>query len=369
MERNDWMRQEICSWQSAGVIDEGLRDVLLSRYPEKAFVDHSSWGVVVFSALGSLMIGLGVVALFAANWLKMCCEFRAVVSVMPLLVCGILAVVAVSRGWRHRGFWESLGCGWMIALVAAVSLILQTYNIGGEVHTMSLLLAFLSLPIVWYTRSVLSMALWMLYPTVWACCTLRGWSCLPRGLVVLGLLACSLPAFLLFLRREKCSLEEKTGFFFAAIGYAFTLGVGFQILLDFKWHCYSGDVFALCFWIAALIVGLVGWRFRFRYWVGMALTQFAIFAMIPVVDDDPMFLIVPAFLGALAILLLAIRQKSARMLNLGLVLAVGIICGKFLASEMDFTVKGLILLAAGIALIAANIFFYRYRNQGRINHE
>ncbi len=369
MERNDWMRQEICSWQSAGVIDEGLRDALLSRYPEKGSLEHSSWGAVVFSALGSLMIGLGIVALFAANWLKMCREFRAVAAVFPLACCGILAVVAVCRGWRHRGFWEGLGCGWMIALVAAVSLILQTYNIGGEVHTVVLLLAFLSLPIVWYTRSVLSQALWMLYPIVWGAMSPDGWTNCLRGLAILGMLACSLPAFFLFLRREKCSLEEKAGFFFTGVGYAVTMGFAFVILMDSGWHSCFVDVVVLCFWIAALIVGLVGWKCRFHFWTGVALVQFSLFSMPAVVFEDPMLLVVPAFLGALAMLLVSVRRKSARLLNLGLVLAVWIICGKFLASQVDFTIKGLVLLAAGAALIGANVFFYHYRKQGRIDHE
>ncbi len=369
MERNDWIREEIRSWQSAGVIDEGLRDTLLSRYPEKAPVDHSSWGMVVFSALGSLMVGLGIVALFAANWLKMCRGFRAGVSVVPLAVCGILAVVAVCRGWRHRGFWESLGCGWMIALVAAVSLILQTYNIGGEVHAVVLLLAFLSLTIVWYTRSVLSMAMWMLYPVVWACCAADEWSDFRRGAVTLGLLACSLPAFLQFLRREKCSLEEKGGFLFTAIGYAFTLGFAFQVLVGLGYHDYSWSVLVLCFWLAAFVVGVVGWKCRFHYWIGMALVQFTFFALATVVDEDPMFLIVPSFLGALAMLVAAVRSKTAWLLNLGLVLAVWLICGKFLGSELGFIAKGLILLAAGSALITVNVFFHRYRNHGRNNHE
>lgn len=92
------IRDEIALWRSEGLISGDLAETLLSRYG--ASPSKISWGAVLAGAFGALMIGLGVVALFAANWDELGRPARAAVAISPLAVCGVVAVWAALRNVR-----------------------------------------------------------------------------------------------------------------------------------------------------------------------------------------------------------------------------------------------------------------------------
>lgn len=62
----EWLRGEIRAWQSDGVISREQADTLQSRYPAEP--DGRSWGMIIFSCLGAVIIGLGVILMLAYNW-------------------------------------------------------------------------------------------------------------------------------------------------------------------------------------------------------------------------------------------------------------------------------------------------------------
>ena len=55
-----------------------------------------SWGMLILGGFGALMIGLGVIALFAANWDEFGREARAAIALAPVVACGATAVWARS---------------------------------------------------------------------------------------------------------------------------------------------------------------------------------------------------------------------------------------------------------------------------------
>ena len=86
MTKCEWMRNEIAEWRSEGVIGDDLAGKLLARYAERE--SKISWGAMLAGGFGALMIGLGVIALFAANWDCFGRGERAAISIAPMLVCG-----------------------------------------------------------------------------------------------------------------------------------------------------------------------------------------------------------------------------------------------------------------------------------------
>ena len=90
MKKEEWIKGEISKWQSEGVVDGTTADALLARY--KAAESRIGWGAIVAGSFGALLIGLGVIALFAANWDHLGRAERAIVAIAPLLACGIAAV-------------------------------------------------------------------------------------------------------------------------------------------------------------------------------------------------------------------------------------------------------------------------------------
>ena len=61
-----WLHEQLKSWVAEGLLSSGQADVLRQRYPEpNAGVP---WGVIIFSGLGAVVCGLGVILLLAYNW-------------------------------------------------------------------------------------------------------------------------------------------------------------------------------------------------------------------------------------------------------------------------------------------------------------
>ena len=61
-----WLHEQLPAWVTQGVISPTQADVIRKSYPEpKATLP---WGMVIFSGIGAVVIGLGVILLLAYNW-------------------------------------------------------------------------------------------------------------------------------------------------------------------------------------------------------------------------------------------------------------------------------------------------------------
>lgn len=65
-----WLRGEVAAWQQEGIIDSGQAEVILSRYPERSGEEeaHKNGFINVLAITGSLLVGIGIILFFAANW-------------------------------------------------------------------------------------------------------------------------------------------------------------------------------------------------------------------------------------------------------------------------------------------------------------
>lgn len=85
---HQWLRREIDSWVGQGLISSSQADTLRGKYPVSE--PGVSWGIIVFSTIGAVLVGLGVTLLFAYNW-----------DEIPKF--GKLAIVFVALGLAHGG--------------------------------------------------------------------------------------------------------------------------------------------------------------------------------------------------------------------------------------------------------------------------
>ncbi len=60
-----WLKQEVAHWSADGLIDKTLAQRILARYPDAA---DRGWGRLIFSAIGAMLVGFGVILFFAYNW-------------------------------------------------------------------------------------------------------------------------------------------------------------------------------------------------------------------------------------------------------------------------------------------------------------
>ena len=359
MNRKEWMRSEIAGWRSEGVIGDDLAAKLLGRYA----VDGSklSWGVMIAGGFGALMIGLGVIALFAANWDCFGRSERAVISLSPIVLCGLAALVASAKGWKSMALWEPLGILWCIATAAGTCLVAQTYQVGGSVPGLILFVALLMLPVVWISRSVMAMALWPILAIVWTFVQREIQpSSFALGFEGLGLMALSVPAYLAFLRRQPGKAALITGQL--VTGLVYTLGVAILLLRAWPLGWNHSNTPILIFWGCSAAVAGAAAVFKLPVWPIVATLVASGAAMVPGVDRESSLYVVSLAL-ALGVLAYGVRKLKLSYANIGAALLLWLILAKFFASRIDFTVKGLVLILSGVAITVLNVVFIRLRKR------
>lgn len=348
MGKEEWLRGEIAKWRSDGAVDAATADALLARYPSKE--SRIVAGAVVAGAFGALLIGLGLIAIFAANWDCLDRGMRAVAAVAPLAVCGLVALVAKSKGRTSMALWEPLGLLWFISVVAAACLVAQTYNVGGRVPDLVLLVAALTLPVVWTTRSVGAMVAWPVLPVVWAFSSMEGrWNAKDATLAAeaLLLLAASLPAYVAFIRRNPPRVSLVIGQIGSGLAYSF--GVGLVVCRCFALS--QGGVFE--FWLCAAAVLGAATFWKLPVWPKVAVAV-AVCAGFPTPFLEFGFYALALAL-AVAVAAWGIARTGMFLANTGLALLLWLILAKFFASGVDFTVKGIALISSGVLLAVLNV--------------
>ncbi|MBQ7191216.1 MAG: DUF2157 domain-containing protein, partial [Kiritimatiellae bacterium] len=322
-----------------------------------------SWGAIIAGGFGALMIGLGIIALFAANWSEFGRPARAAIAIAPVAICGCLAIFAHVKGWMSRAFWEPLGILWCVSVGAATCLVAQTYQVGGNVPGLILLVALLMLPVLWTTRAVVPTALWPIFAIVWGLMKVDyigiGGSSLAVKSVVLMLL--SLPFYIAFLR----SRPPKAALYSAQAATGLIYSVGLPILLtttlDFRFYRYVSATICT-YWACAGLVALTGRIFALPVWgtVGAIVAAGAAFPT-PFMDGGEMYLLALAL--AVAIITLGIRKMRLFLTNVGAVTLLWLVLAKFFTSHISFTIKGVVLIVAGLALTALNMVLIRLRKR------
>ncbi|PLX41786.1 MAG: hypothetical protein C0608_04125 [Deltaproteobacteria bacterium] len=152
---------------SEGVLNEEYSLRLKKHYEAKA-LNGANLTVLIFAVLGALLVGGGVILLVAHNWEELGRHARAGLSLLPLLICQLLAIWVVLTGRREGAWGEGVGVGWHLATGAAIALISQTYHIGGTATEYLFGWALLTLPLTYLLGSTASFALWVFTWSAWA---------------------------------------------------------------------------------------------------------------------------------------------------------------------------------------------------------
>ncbi|GAB1267675.1 hypothetical protein NBRC116493_09280 [Aurantivibrio infirmus] len=156
-----WIRQEIHKWQQEGLVSAEQAQLLSNRYIDDG--QQNSWGKIIFSAIGAIILGLGVILFFAYNW-------EAMHRFLKLST--VLSAVAIAHGlgWyfsfnskHYQKVGESLHLLGTMLFGAGIWLIAQIYHIDEHYPNAILIWSIGSLAMAWVLSSsihaLLAMAL------------------------------------------------------------------------------------------------------------------------------------------------------------------------------------------------------------------
>jgi uncharacterized membrane protein len=164
-----WVYQELPDLVSQGVMPQEVAERIRKYYgdPEASGSTAKRWATIVFSVLGTMLIGGGIILLLAHNWEELSRPMRAAISVFPLVVSAglgawLLWTQRPSTAWR-----EGVGTIQTLAIGLSIALVSQTYHLGGRFDEFMLTWSLLALPIAYLLGATVPALLYLVGITVW----------------------------------------------------------------------------------------------------------------------------------------------------------------------------------------------------------
>ncbi len=144
MKKEKWLLKEIESWQEREIVDEETACKLKSMYrPNK----NIGLLIVLFSIIGSLLIGMGIVLVSANNWwYSLPILLKTFIGFLPLLISQIVVLYVYRYKMTSVAFRESAALLNMAGVFASIALVGQIFHLPGDFTNYLLVCGILFLP-------------------------------------------------------------------------------------------------------------------------------------------------------------------------------------------------------------------------------
>ncbi|MBR6022243.1 MAG: hypothetical protein IK066_07475, partial [Kiritimatiellae bacterium] len=260
------------------------------------------------------------------------------------------------------------GVLWRAGVAAVSTVVAQTYQVGDSVAGLLLFIAVLAYPALWATRGRIAVLVWTVFALVWMFvqCDESGES---AGLALggtAGVVALSAAAWVFAARSwQEGGLTASAR---AGMGLAYALGVPLAVAVTGAWHFRDAWYFGF-FFAGAALVGGAGWLTGHRAWsVAGTLVAAGVAAPTFLTREFgfPELMLVwycGSLVYAAALAVRGIVRRDLWVVNAGVLPGAWLVLAKFCESEVDFTVKGIVLIAAGAAVWGVNVWLVRMKKR------
>ncbi|MDQ8204440.1 DUF2157 domain-containing protein [Pelagicoccus sp. SDUM812003] len=222
MSRSDptlWLHKEIPKWQRAGIIDPATAERLRASYPLEDPERNAQSTLLIRSlaTVGSLLIGLGIILIFAYNWDHIAKTVKLGLAFTPLSICFALAIYALRRRPDSVAWRESLGVSTCLCSAACIGLVGQTLQVQSNLSQFYFFWQLSCLPLLWAFHSRALYCLLCFLSLCWAT-SIRydQFDLLPIYFAV------AQGALLVYLTQERRHLLSKSSLLFFAVSTCWT---------------------------------------------------------------------------------------------------------------------------------------------------
>lgn len=161
-----WLEGELKRWVSGGIIDDGRAAAIRGLYP----VEQAArpWALIVFSGIGAVIVGLGIVLLFAYNWQYMSKAAKLSVVFASLIISHSAGIWLFLKSERFRGVGEAMSVLGSMLFGAGIWLVAQIYHIEEHYPTAFLFWGLGTLVLAWAMPSIVQAIMAAVLLTIWA---------------------------------------------------------------------------------------------------------------------------------------------------------------------------------------------------------
>ncbi len=433
--RYHWLQSQLQNWLSQSIISDEQAQQIQAGYQFDNELDGASsnaWTTGILVALGAVLIGGGIIMLFAHNWEHLGKGARTFLSFLPLVLAQALCIYSFKKRFQSASWREASATLTFMAIAASIALIGQTYHIYGDLERFVLTWFVLGVPLAYLMRSNAVMVLATIL-VVWLC-TFQG---KPYWLLLITLI----PLWVYFYNNQRSG-----GFYWsswlATAGFAIALmisatfrhtplsfypitslllmasafyglgkklfgfdnhsfwknplsslgaiGIGiFSIVLSHNeswawwgssWHRIEISGFAdyLDLLLVFIAIGIIVWllishwkKFKLYQRLLLMVGLMSVFAILHFAQWFSSFGVLVLIIGmnlfvlltATLIIVRAVEQNRALLLNAGLLWLSSLILMRFFDSDVSILIKGFAFILIGCGFIGMNIWFNRQRKK------
>lgn len=127
--------------------------------------------IIIFGILGSLLVGLGLLLIFAHNWDQFPRPVKVGIAFLPLVIGQLIGGYALQKQKESVGWLEGSATFIALAIGICMALISQIYQIPGKLSSFVLTWVLLGLPLVYVFRASFTGILYLIGITFYACDT------------------------------------------------------------------------------------------------------------------------------------------------------------------------------------------------------
>lgn len=165
MKKSDWLNQELEKWVSQRLVSVEQAEKISALYPVAR--SSKSTASALFSILGAVCLGLGVILLFAYNWDQLGRLARTFISFAPVVVSGVLGFWVLHKHADSLGKREAVGALFFLSIGATMALISQTYHVSDDLNAFILIWMLLSFPLIYFFNAGVPLICYLAGITFW----------------------------------------------------------------------------------------------------------------------------------------------------------------------------------------------------------
>ena len=162
----EWLHGELPKLVVKGIVDCDTANRILNHYGD---ISKNSGNIfyILFGILGSLLIGTGVISLFAHNWDQFHPFVKIGLAFIPLLCGQFIAGYTLFKKSESRAWSESSSIFLTLSIATVIALIGQVYHVPGNLADFMIVWMLLTIPVIFLFNSISTTSIYSLCLLTW----------------------------------------------------------------------------------------------------------------------------------------------------------------------------------------------------------
>lgn len=165
MRREKWLLGELEKWQAQELVSSETAQAIRQMYTTKA---SQSTLTMLFSIIGTALIGIGIILISAKNWYNLHIAVRVGLTFLPLVLAQILCFYTLLFRKQSAAWREGSALFMSLSIFAVIALVGQIFHLYGDFGRYIITCGLLGLPIVYILNAASPVLVYYYTVVTWA---------------------------------------------------------------------------------------------------------------------------------------------------------------------------------------------------------